>query len=175
MQQKIVISGGPGTGKSTIINFLKSEGHQCLEEVSRHIILDAQKKGIDLFSKDPMLFSNLILDARISQFHEAERAKKELVFFDRGLPDVFAYLNYIDIKYPNHFIDQSEKHLYHKVFLTPPWKEIYTNDNERYENFEQSKTIHTYIKQAYEQLGYKPIIIPTGTIEERVAFIFKNL
>ncbi|HEX5742987.1 MAG TPA: AAA family ATPase, partial [Flavobacteriaceae bacterium] len=37
MQNKIVITGGPGTGKSTLINELIKRGYNCLEEISRDI------------------------------------------------------------------------------------------------------------------------------------------
>ncbi|MGB5418614.1 AAA family ATPase, partial [Algibacter sp.] len=45
--KKIVITGGPGTGKSTLVNELINRGHICLEEISRQVILDAKKQGID--------------------------------------------------------------------------------------------------------------------------------
>ena len=45
MQQKIVLIGGPGTGKSTVLNELISRGHLCMQEISREVTLAAQKKG----------------------------------------------------------------------------------------------------------------------------------
>jgi len=52
MQQKIVITGGPGTGKSTIIEELTKLNYICMPEISRDITLNAKKKGIDqLFLK----------------------------------------------------------------------------------------------------------------------------
>jgi len=56
--QKIALIGGPSTGKTTLINALKSKGYYCMEEISREITLDAQEKGIEqLFLEDPLLFS----------------------------------------------------------------------------------------------------------------------
>ena len=45
-KQKIVITGGPGTGKSSIIRQLEKHGHECLHEISRQVTLEAQKQGI---------------------------------------------------------------------------------------------------------------------------------
>ena len=53
--QKIALIGGPGTGKTTLINALKAKGYNCMEEISRQITLEAQEKGIDqLFLEDPL-------------------------------------------------------------------------------------------------------------------------
>jgi predicted ATPase len=55
--QKIALIGGPGTGKTTLINALKTKGYNCMEEISRQITLEAQEKGIEqLFLEDPLLF-----------------------------------------------------------------------------------------------------------------------
>ena len=59
--KKIVITGGPGTGKSSLINELIKRGYTCLEEISRQVTLDAKKQGIDqLFLTNPLLFSELL-------------------------------------------------------------------------------------------------------------------
>ena len=46
-RKRIVITGGPGTGKTTIINSLIESGYSCMEEVSRQITLEAQKNGVE--------------------------------------------------------------------------------------------------------------------------------
>ena len=92
MQQKIVLIGGPGTGKSSILNELISRGFHCKPEISREVTLEAQKKGIDqLFLTDPLLFSNLLLEGREKQYLDAKESTEKFVFFDRGIPDVHAY------------------------------------------------------------------------------------
>ena len=58
MQQKIVLIGGPGTGKTTIINELIKRDFCCMPEVSRAVILKAKKQGVEqLFLTEPLLFS----------------------------------------------------------------------------------------------------------------------
>ena len=42
---KVVITGGPGSGKSSLIAALKKKGHLCYEEFSRQLIDDGKKKG----------------------------------------------------------------------------------------------------------------------------------
>ncbi|NQV77116.1 MAG: ATP-binding protein, partial [Lutibacter sp.] len=72
MQQKIVITGGPGTGKSTIIEELAKRNFTCMKEISREVILNARKNGSEqLFLTKPLLFSELLLEGRINQYIEA--------------------------------------------------------------------------------------------------------
>jgi len=177
MQKKIVITGGPGTGKSTVIKELENRGFNCMHEISREVTLMARKNGIEqLFLKDPMLFSKLLLEGRVQQFKKADKLNSDLVFFDRGIPDVFAYMNYLGVSYPEIFVEESKNNKYHqKAFLMPPWKDIYITDNERYESFEQSLAIHNHLKTAYSSLGYEIVEVPFDTVNERVAFILDHI
>jgi len=48
-------------------------------------------------------------------------------------------------------------------------------DNERLESFEEAIEIHDYLKRAYMRYDYDPVLIPTGTVEERISFILNEL
>jgi predicted ATPase len=172
MQQKIVITGGPGTGKSTVIDELSTRNFLCMPEISREVTLNAREKGIEqLFLTKPLLFSELLLEGRVNQYLEAEMKNTDLVFFDRGIPDVHAYMNYISIDYPKTYINRSNLYRYDYIFLMPPWEEIYISDSERYENFEQALAIHNHLERTYKKLNYPIIEVPTGTVQERTDFI----
>jgi predicted ATPase len=143
MQKKIVLTGGPSTGKTTVIEELLNRNFMCMTEISREVTLNARKEGVEqLFLTKPLLFSELLLEGRINQYIEAEKKNCDLVFFDRGIPDVHAYMNYISIDYPETYIVISRLYKYDYIFLMPPWEEIYISDSERYENFEQDLAIH---------------------------------
>ena len=88
-KQIIVLIGGPGTGKSTLIDALMQKRYCCYPEISRQITIDAQKQGIDqLFLEKPLLFSEMLLAGRIKQYQDARAEQHEIVFLDRGIPDV---------------------------------------------------------------------------------------
>lgn len=174
--RKIALIGGPSTGKTTLINALRSDGYYCMEEISRQVTIDAQKKGIDqLFLEDPLLFSQQLLIGRQNQFNQADSLKQDLVFFDRGLPDVIAYLDYLGSSYPDNFKKVCGQSKYDYVFILNPWKAIYKQDNERYETFEQSLIINEYLVRSYTKFGYTPIDIPFGTVKDRIDFIVNYL
>lgn len=173
---KVVIAGGPGTGKTSIINHLKERGFLCFDEISRQVTLQARKDGIEqLFLTEPLLFSEKLLEGRIQQFNDAAIAKENVVFLDRGIPDVLAYMDYIGDNYPQHFIDACKTNIYEYVFVLAPWQEIFTSDNERYENFNQAVEIHEHLLKTYMRFGYQLIDVPFGSIEKRADFILEEL
>lgn len=176
MQQKIVLIGGPGTGKTTIINELIKKGYYCMPEVSREVTLKAKEDGIDqLFLTEPLLFSKMLLEGRENQYLKATDLKKDIVFFDRGIPDVHAYMDYFKTEYPDYFLEKCKKYEYTKIFHFSPWEEIHTTDNERYESFVESVQIDKFLVKAYSDLGYNLINVPFGSIEERTNFILNSL
>jgi len=174
--KRVLIIGGPGTGKSTLITALEEKGYVCFHEISREVTAAAQKKGIEqLFLTQPLLFSELLLKGRIQQFKDAEPLTTAFAFYDRGIPDVAAYMDYTGDAYPDMFRDACKAHVYDIAFILAPWKEIYEQDNERYESFEQAETIQKYLTAAYESYGYQLINVPFGTVAERVSFILNTL
>ena len=175
-KELIVITGGPGTGKTTIIDALIEQGYACFPEISRQITLEAKKQGIEqLFLEKPLLFSELLLEGRKKQHQQASQDHAEIVFLDRGIPDILAYMHYIGDSYPSFFDQASKEHNYSKVFVLPPWEDIYESDEARYENFEQAKLIYNHLKETYQIYGYSLIEVPQGTVEERIQFILKQL
>ncbi|MFY0482458.1 AAA family ATPase [Flavobacterium sp. PLA-1-15] len=177
MQKEIiVIIGGPGTGKTTIIDGLIARGYCCYPEISREVTMEAKKQGIEqLFLENPLLFSELLLEGRVKQYKNACDEPHEHVFLDRGIPDVLAYMHYIGDSYPTHFDSACRDNTYTKIFILPPWEEIYTSDDERYENYEQAKLIYNHLTETYEKYGYNLIEVPKDTVEGRIEFILERI
>ena len=177
MQKEIIVLlGGPGTGKSTLINELVARGYCCYPEISRQVTLEAQQRGIDqLFLEEPLLFSEMLLEGRIQQSENAKKEHDNVVFIDRGIPDVVAYMDYIGDEYPEHFVKACENCKYSKTFILPPWEEIYQSDTERYENFEQAIMIQKHLIETYKKYGYDLIEVPKDTVENGILYILDKI
>jgi len=177
VQKKIkVIIGGPGTGKTSIIDELKARGYCCYPEISREVTMEAKKQGIDqLFLEQPLLFSELLLEGRKKQYLKALNEPHEVVFIDRGIPDVLAYMHYIGDSYPSFFDAACRENIYSEVYILPPWKEIYVSDEARYENYEQSELIHNHLVETYTKYGYNLIEVPKDSLDNRILFILDKI
>lgn len=180
---KVVISGGPGTGKTSLIETLQNQGYDCSPEIIR-LLTDELKKNTHpqdqqtnplVFSEDPLQFNTLLLEGRSAQFHDAGRTTSPLHFFDRSVIDVLAYMDYFDQQYPESFVAAANDLRYDQVFLLPPWKDIYVQDNERMESFEEAVKIHESLVASYREYNYSPFLVPFGTLEERMDFVLRNL
>lgn len=175
-KQIVLIIGGPGSGKTTVIDELVKRGYICYPEVSREVIQQAQKQGIEqLFLEKPLLFSELLLEGRIKQYNNAVAENSDIVFIDRGIPDVLAYMHYIGDSYPAFFDQACKDYKYTKVFFLPPWEEIYSADEERYENYEQAQLIAGHLTETYSSYGYDIIQVPKDTVDNRILFILGHL
>ncbi|WP_405250594.1 AAA family ATPase [Dokdonia sp. Asnod3-C12] len=176
MPKRILLIGGPSTGKTTLLKHLEQLGYPCLEEISRHVISQAQKEGIDqLFLEKPLLFSELLRDARIEQHKDVDTYITDTVFIDRGIPDTVAYMDFIGQEYPEAFVQACKTYTYDIVFILPTWEKIHKVDQERYETFEQAQKIEKHLVKTYQNYGYTPIVVPMSPVEDRAAFILKTL
>ncbi|RMA64591.1 AAA family ATPase [Ulvibacter antarcticus] len=174
--KRIVITGGPGSGKTTLIHHLENKGYNCIHEISRDVIREAQQEGIEqLFLTNPLLFSQKLLEGRYKQFMSASENQKGLLFFDRGMPDVTAYMDYIGSHYPKNFSETCQTNRYDTIFLLPPWKSIYKQDNERYESYEEAEKVYDFLLKGYRNYNYEVIEVPTGPVQDRCEYIVQHL
>lgn len=181
--KKIVITGGPSTGKTSVITALEKKGYYCLHEVIRSFTSSAHEKS-DLKNfktnpivsvNDPMAFNQKVLDARLAQYKKAINSDEEFVFFDRGVHDVLAYMHCFKQNYGQDFITAAEDTTYDAIFVMPPWPEIFTKDSERFETYEEGLKVHESLLHTYAQFGYEVVMVPKESIENRVAFLASYL
>lgn len=170
MQTRIVLTGGPGFGKSSIIQELERRGHAVFHEVAREIIheLKTNKGEFDLLS-----FSASVQLGRVKQFYQAGEG---LQFYDRGIPDIAGFLLKGKIPIPAKLLDLCATLLYHKtVFITPPWEAIFLKDPERREDFREAVKAHKALEATYASLGYDLVPVPMGSIVQRCDFVLNHL
>ena len=69
-----------------------------------------------------------------------------------------------------------QSHRYHRrVFLAPPWPEIYVNDPERRHSFDAAVEEYARLLDAYPSLGYDVVVLPKAGVSERAGFVVDTL
>ncbi|HEX8425894.1 AAA family ATPase [Hymenobacter sp.] len=167
-----LISGGPGAGKSTLLAALAQQGYACAPEVSRELIQEQVALSSDLVPWQNLAgFAELAL-ARMKAQHEQARQRGGTTFFDRGIPDIIAYLEVGGVPVADAYYHAVQQHSYHKeVLMAPPWPAIYANDAERWQTFAEAVQLYKALCSTYERLGFQLIELPLTSVANRVDFV----
>lgn len=170
-----VISGGPGSGKTSLLDALEREGYCRTQEAGRGIIQhQVAMGGSALPWDDKLLFAELMLSWEIRSYQMAQQTTGP-VFFDRGVPDIAGYLQLEKMTIARHMRKAVETFRYNQtVFMAPPWREIYRPDRERKQDFAEAVRTYQVLRTTYESEGYRVQEIPCASIEERVRFVLAN-
>jgi predicted ATPase len=77
---------------------------------------------------------------------------------------------------PAHFAAAAERLRYHeKVFMMPPWPEIFSNDDERKHSFEDALSSNATLLRTYEHFGYQLVLVPKLDVAARADFVLNRL
>ena len=163
--RRFVVTGTSGTGKTSIINELKSMGMLCFDEPGRKVLTS----GTNEAKTKPEPFIEEILTQALNDYKEA--SSMQTVYYDRGLPDIVAYAHRFKVP-PSRSQQASETFRYEStVFIAPPWEEIFSNDEVRRASFSEYLDFHELILNIYLDLDYSIKILPKVSVDERAEFI----
>jgi len=174
MNRFVIISGCSGGGKSTLLDELNRRGHAVVEEPGRRIVLEEIKgNGTALPWVDMNAFLHRVIELALAD-RALAGAMEGWVFFDRGLNDAASGLQQLTGK--SVLAPRGRTHRYHRrVFLAPPWPEIYETDSERRHDLDLAIGEYTRLQDAYPSLGYEVFILPKVSVKERADFILHTL
>jgi predicted ATPase len=170
----VVISGCSGGGKSTLLAELARRGYAVVEEPGRRIVQEElASNGKALPWVDVAAFARRAMDVALGDRAAASR-RDGWVFFDRGLIDAAAALQHVTGELVLERIGPA--HRYHRrVFLTPPWPEIYATDAERRHDMDAAIAEYERLSLVYPSLGYEVVTLPKIGVAERADFILHTL
>ncbi|AOK18386.1 ATPase [Burkholderia cepacia] len=171
-----VVTGGPGSGKSTLLDALEHAGCARSQEAGRGVIRDQMAiDGPALPWRDPAAFAELMLSWEMRSYELARHARGP-VFFDRGVPDVIGYLRLTGLAVPAHAEAAANRFRYHRrVFIAPPWPDIYAQDTERRQDFAEAVRTYDAMVECYTSYGYRLIELPRESVQARVRFVMDAL
>jgi len=133
----VTISGCSSGGKSTLLAELRRRGFATIDEPGRRIVDEELKRGgTALPWVDAVAFLRRAIDVSLADRADADPCAC-WVFFDRGLIDAASALEHLTGEPVIESLGRVFR--YNKrVFLAPPWPEIYTLDQERRHDFAEA-------------------------------------
>jgi predicted ATPase len=164
-----VFTGGPGVGKTTLIRHLQAMGEIVVEESARAVIRESVESGgcaVPWIDNDAFVEETSRQDIAVFDSLAQETRR---VFFDRGLFDMYRangaeptveYLEAIRMRRYNR-----------RVFVFPPWREIYETDAERKQDWPEAEATFGKILSILPELGYEPVVVPKSEVAARAAFV----
>ncbi len=171
-----IITGGPGSGKTSLIEALAGHGIPHMPEAGRAII-QAQVKigGTALPWADRAAFAELMLLWELRSHAEAAEMSGP-VLMDRGIPDVIGYLTLCDLPVPDHMHRAARLHRYNRrVFLAPFWPEIFTQDAERKQDLAEAEATCEAMRATMLRLDYDIVELPRAPVADRARFVLDHL
>lgn len=171
LQKKHIITGAPGTGKTTLINLLKNT-IPCMEEVSRKVIIDEQRNNkLGMPWSDINRFVYLVF-----KLTSQELLNSDTQICDRSLLDLEAYLTLENKVIPDYLLDFNYLEVYHKrVFFAPTWFDIYCKDGQRLQEFEYCLKLEKSLLEIYKSKGFEIVMLPKSSPLKRTKFILESI
>jgi len=168
-----ILTGGPGAGKTTVLEALRARGFLGVDEAARQILKEQKAIGGDAtHDGDRIRYRDLCL-ARSIELYEAVTEPAAPVFFDRAIPELLGgYGEPAGAPTPAHLAEAIARYRYNRtVFIFPPWEAIYCHDEERKHSFQHAVDVFELVGAVYRQCGYTPVEVPCVSVAERVEFI----
>ena len=164
-----MISGCSGGGKSSLLAELTRRGYAAVAEPGRRIIADVRAgRGGALPWDDPAGFARCAIAMSVADHDRASG----LTFFDRGVVDAAVALEATTRESGAAWV---ARHRYDRLFLAPPWPEIYETDEDRRHSLDKALSDYVRVERAYLDVGYAPVVLPHDTVAARADFVLASL
>ena len=118
-KSRFIFTGGPGAGKTAVLDALKARGFYCVPDVARAIIKARLDSGLSP-RPEPRMFANSIFNADVANYQSAPSSG--VCFFDRGVVDALCMLHLCNALSDDEIDLNLCRYPYNSVvYPFPPW------------------------------------------------------
>ena len=170
----VLLAGGPGVGKTSLLVELASRGFATIGDSAREVISERKRQGL-LPRPAPLEFAQEIYRRDCARYRAAS-GQSGIVFFDRGIPDALGMLEQAQPSEASEREARLAEFAYHPVaFVLPPWEAIFVQDSERDQVFADTVRIHDWVSRWYVRCGFRLVEVPRSTVRDRAEFVVRAL
>jgi predicted ATPase len=166
------VSGGPSSGKTTLINELGKLGYRTVPEAVRPLIEAEIAKGRRLEEiQHTDELQRKVLAAQLAK--EKAAPTGEVVFFDRGIPDTYIYSK----------VDNLDLSIYSGIELRGRYKKVFfcellplVKDLARVEDEVRAKMLSEALLNGYREFGYDVMVLAaTSSVQDRIKTVLVQI
>ncbi|TLN00207.1 ATP-binding protein [bacterium] len=170
-----LITGAPGSGKTTLVSQFAAHGLQTVEDPGRAEFETNLSIGIspETVRKNYLEFQRKVLQRELAAIQVTELNCRTV--FDYGIAECLAFMKLSGLYWEDCFINAAARVKFEKIFLldlVPLDKN--KEDSIRAETIEARIYLHNLINELYETLGYQVIRVPLLPPSERFSWIIDN-
>ena len=120
---------------------------------------------------DPLAFAEAMIEAHAREYERHANAPGPVVF-DRGFPDVVGFLDVSGLPVPK-AVERACRTLRYSgpILRAPAWAEIYVQDAERIQDWDQAVASDEAVTAAWLRYGYDVIALPLVPVAKRLEFV----
>jgi predicted ATPase len=171
---RVIITGAPGVGKTTLLSALANLGYATVPESARAVIVERRARG-ETPRPDPATFAREVF-RRDKLKHDTTLQDERLVFFDRSAVESLGSMHEASPLAEADLMKELAALSFHRtVFVLPPWEEIYQTDSERDHTFAHALRVHHSLLSWYQRCGFLVHEVPRARVEDRVQHLLHAL
>lgn len=168
----VLITGAPGSGKTTITDCMATAGWRTIEDPGRAEFEYQLQKGVppNIVRRDYRRFQHLVLKRTLSVINLI--SDTEQVLFDYGIAESLAFMKISGIPWDDAIVQAAARLHFRQVFLLDVVPlSLDTDDIIRVESEQSRNALRDLFQELYQILGHSPIQVPLMSVKERLDFI----
>lgn len=176
--KRFILTGTPGSGKTSLIRALEMQGHFVIEEAATDVIAHEQHMG----NLEPWMhphFIDSIIALQSQRQIQTSCSETKLQFYDRSPLCTYALAVYLNYEPSSNLKAELERikreNIYEKRVFFIDNLGFCTPTEARKITFEQSLVFEKIHLETYEKFGYECVKIPVVPLNERVEFLLSLL